>query len=92
MATGLVFAALVIPVFCYRHYVQDKGVFPHSMYDAGDQQDDVALDRDARTAGAGGAVITSKPPVKRAGILPYLALGAGGVAVVIGQVLSNMSG
>lgn len=92
LATGLVFAALVIPVFCYRHYVQDKGVFPHSMYDEGVGQDDVAIDQDARTAGAGGAVITSTPPVKRAGILPYLALGAGGVAVVIGQVLSNMSG
>ena len=25
---GLIFAALVIPVFMYRHYVQDKGRFP----------------------------------------------------------------
>jgi amino acid transporter len=31
---GLSFAALIIPVFFYRHYVQDKGVFPPEM--AGD--------------------------------------------------------
>ena len=31
---GLLFAALIIPVFFYRHYVQDKGVFPPEM--AGD--------------------------------------------------------
>jgi amino acid transporter len=28
---GLIFAALIIPVFCYRHYVQDKGKFPPQM-------------------------------------------------------------
>ncbi len=28
---GLVCAALIIPVFCYRHYVQDKGKFPDAM-------------------------------------------------------------
>ena len=26
--SGLVFAALIIPVFCYRHYIQDGGKFP----------------------------------------------------------------
>jgi len=31
---GLSFAALIIPVFFYRHYIQDKGVFPPEM--AGD--------------------------------------------------------
>jgi amino acid transporter len=31
LMTGLVFAALIIPVFIYRHFVQDKGVFPKSM-------------------------------------------------------------
>lgn len=31
LKTGLVFAALIIPVFIYRHYVQDKGVFPKQM-------------------------------------------------------------
>ena len=29
--TGLIFAALIIPVFLFRHYIQDKGVFPKDM-------------------------------------------------------------
>jgi len=31
LSTGLVFCALVVPVFMYRHYVQDKGHFPDEM-------------------------------------------------------------
>ena len=31
MRNGLIFAALIIPVFLYRHYVQDKGRFPDAM-------------------------------------------------------------
>lgn len=31
LRNGLVFAALILPVFVYRHYVQDKGRFPQSM-------------------------------------------------------------
>jgi len=31
LKTGLVFAALIVPVFLYRHYIQDKGVFPSQM-------------------------------------------------------------
>jgi len=31
LKTGLVFASLIIPVFIYRHYIQDKGVFPKQM-------------------------------------------------------------
>jgi amino acid transporter len=31
LVTGLVVAAGIIPVFLYRHYVTDKGVFPASM-------------------------------------------------------------
>lgn len=31
LMTGLVFAALIVPVFIYRHYIQDKGVFPATM-------------------------------------------------------------
>jgi amino acid transporter len=31
LETGLAFAALIIPVFIYRHYIQDKGVFPPQM-------------------------------------------------------------
>lgn len=33
LATGCVFAALIVPVFLYRHYVQDKGRFPEAMRD-----------------------------------------------------------
>ncbi len=31
LTAGLVFASLIIPVFLYRHYVQDKGKFPDAM-------------------------------------------------------------
>jgi amino acid transporter len=30
---GLIFAAFIIPVFCYRHYMQDGGKFPKEAYD-----------------------------------------------------------
>lgn len=28
---GFIFAALIIPVFCFRHFIQDKGKFPTQM-------------------------------------------------------------
>jgi amino acid transporter len=31
LKTGLLFAALIVPVFAYRHYVRDKGKFPAAM-------------------------------------------------------------
>jgi amino acid transporter len=31
LGTGLAFCALVVPVFFYRHYIQDKGRFPADM-------------------------------------------------------------
>jgi len=31
---GLIFAALIIPVFYYRHYIQDGGQFPKGALDA----------------------------------------------------------
>jgi amino acid transporter len=31
LKTGLLFAALIIPVFVYRHYLRDKGRFPEAM-------------------------------------------------------------
>lgn len=31
LTTALVFVALILPVFFFRHYLQDKGVFPHIM-------------------------------------------------------------
>ncbi|HML90796.1 APC family permease [Methyloceanibacter sp.] len=58
LTVGLLVAAAIIPVFCYRHYVQDKGEFPEQMY------------RDMMLAhGEAGDVIE-----KRCGILPYLTL------------------
>jgi amino acid transporter len=31
LSTGLIFAALILPVFFFRHHIQDKGVFPAAM-------------------------------------------------------------
>ena len=31
LTTGLVFASLIVPVFVWRHFIQDKGVFPAAM-------------------------------------------------------------
>ena len=31
LISGIVAIALIIPVFVYRHFVQDKGVFPANM-------------------------------------------------------------
>jgi amino acid transporter len=33
LLTGLVAAALILPVFAYRHFVQDRGRFPDGMYE-----------------------------------------------------------
>ncbi|MEN9894340.1 MAG: hypothetical protein RIR97_192 [Pseudomonadota bacterium] len=60
---GFIFAALIIPVFAYRHFVRDGGKFPDgAMDDLGLTGQDLG--------------------VKKAGMLPYLAL-AGGLAVVL---------
>lgn len=32
---GLITAAMIIPVFCYRHYIQDRGRFPAAMFGDG---------------------------------------------------------
>lgn len=61
---GLAFAALIIPVFCYRHYYQDGGKFPAGALEALGLKD-----------GDMGA--------KKAGMLPYLALAAGAVVVLV---------
>jgi amino acid transporter len=46
LSTGLVFGALIIPVFLYRHYVQDKGHFPDEMkVDLGQDSDAGAIKR-----------------------------------------------
>lgn len=42
LKTGLIFASLIVPVFLYRHYVQDKGIFPKAM------QEDMQLNADEK--------------------------------------------
>jgi hypothetical protein len=39
LMTGLLFGALIVPVFVYRHYIQDKGTFPQEMADDLDMVD-----------------------------------------------------
>jgi len=49
LMTGLFFATLIIPVFMYRHYVQDKGIFPKAL-----QEDmNLADTKEGVSAGAG---------------------------------------
>jgi amino acid transporter len=31
LRNGLIFAAVIVPIFAYRHYVQDKGLFPGTL-------------------------------------------------------------
>jgi hypothetical protein len=40
---GLICASLIVPVFLFRHYVQDKGVFPETMSEDLELNDDRAL-------------------------------------------------
>ena len=41
---GLITAALIIPVFCFRHYIQDGGKFPdHMLDDLGLKQADLTV-------------------------------------------------
>lgn len=43
---GLIFGAMIIPVFMYRHYVQDKGRFPdHMLLDLGLKSQDLGEKR-----------------------------------------------
>lgn len=62
--SGVIFAALIIPVFWFRHYVQDKGRFPKEAYD------DLGL-------------AEGELGERKAGMLPYLALAAGIVVVLV---------
>ena len=61
--SGLIMASFIIPVFWYRHYLQDGGKFPKETYE------DLGL-------GEG------EMGVRKAGMLPYLALVAGAVVVL----------
>jgi len=62
LRNGLLAVFLIVPVFAFRHFIQDKGKFPVS--------EGTDADPFERTV-----------VVPRAGLLPYLALGAG-IAVV----------
>jgi amino acid transporter len=68
---GFAFAALIIPVFAFRHYVQDKGKFPPG-----------ALEE----LGLSGQDLG----VRKAGALPYLALAAGLVVVLVANWFFQM--
>ncbi|MFM0212042.1 APC family permease [Paraburkholderia sediminicola] len=61
LISGIVFAALIVPVFIWRHYVTDKGRFPDAMLDDMD--------------------LANSNTMRRAGLLPYLALVLGVVVV-----------
>ena len=61
--SGLIMAALIIPVFWYRHYLQDGGKFPKETYE------DLGL-------------AEGEMGVRKAGMLPYLALVAGAAVVL----------
>ena len=44
LIAGLIFAAGIIPVFCFRHYIQDGGKFPeHMLADLGMSEGDLAV-------------------------------------------------
>lgn len=70
LMSGLVVASLIIPIFLWRHYVIDKGVFPQAMLE------DIELTEGGRTT------------LKRAGVLPYLALIGGAAMTALGAVLN----
>jgi amino acid transporter len=47
LRNGLIAAALIVPVFLYRHYMQDKGVFPSPPLEAAYSDHDAAATRRA---------------------------------------------
>ncbi|MBO9096828.1 MULTISPECIES: APC family permease [unclassified Rhizobium] len=68
---GFIFAALILPVFAYRHFVRDGGKFPEgAMEDLGLVGQDLG--------------------VKKAGILPYVALAAGLAVVLAANVIFQL--
>ncbi|WP_374372074.1 APC family permease [Dongia sp.] len=69
---GIGFAAVIIPVFWFRHYVTDKGKFPHRMLE------DLGI-RDIGHLGE-----------KKAGVLPYLTLGAGVIVVLVSNAIFTL--
>ena len=68
LRNGLIGVLLILPVFAFRHYVQDKGVFP------------AALSEDFAESQA----------VKRAGVLPWLALAGAALVVFAAHSLARL--
>jgi amino acid transporter len=68
LRNGLIGVLLILPVFAFRHYVQDKGVFP------------AALSED----------FAESPAVKRAGVLPWVALAGAAVVVFAAHSLAKL--
>jgi len=68
--TGTITLALILPVFWYRHYVVDKGVFPPDMA------------KDLHVPGDGSGTISRK----KAGWLPFGALGLGLLIVILARL------
>jgi amino acid transporter len=71
LRNGLIATALIVPVFVFRHYIQDKGVFP------GEMRDDLGM-------------VRQRPFVRRAGILPYLALLACVAVILLSHHLARL--
>lgn len=74
LRNGLIGVLLILPVFAYRHYVQDKGRFPP------------ALVAEYAQADGAGAIAASR----RAGVLPWLALAAGIAVIAIARGLARI--
>jgi len=72
LRNGLVTISLIVPVFVFRHYIQDKGKFPSRMLE------DMDLRLDA-------------PGSKRAGLLPFLALGLCALVVWVAHDIAAVS-
>jgi amino acid transporter len=67
---GIVVVLMGIPVFLFRHYVQDKGKYPEAMVD------DMQLGDEEGVS-------------SRAGVLPYVALGAAALIVLLGHLYAT---
>ena len=71
LLVGFIFAALILPVFVFRHFIQDGGKFPEGA------MDDLGL-------------VGQDLGVKKAGILPYVALVAGLAVVLISNYVFQL--
>ena len=71
LLVGFIFAALILPVFVFRHFIQDGGKFPDGA------MDDLGL-------------VGQDLGVKKAGVLPYVALVAGLAVVLISNYVFQL--